>query len=105
MIKVEETHKEQETFVLSDGSTAAQKAQEEQHAAYGQDDVDTSEQQWVSCYYLPEAHRIQQHPNTDTQQKGATQLQRVTCSVRVMSVLQTLTVHRIYSQTPAENVL
>lgn len=69
-----QTHKEQETFVLPDGSAAAQEAQQEQHAAHGQDDVDAGEQQGVGRHDLPEAHRVQQHPDADTQQEGATQL-------------------------------
>lgn len=38
------THKEQQTLVFSNGSTAAQEAQEEEHASHAQDDVDAGEQ-------------------------------------------------------------
>lgn len=37
------THKEEQTLVFTDGSTAAQEAQKEEHASHAQDDVDTSE--------------------------------------------------------------
>ena len=69
-----QTHKEQETFVLPDGSAAAQEAQQEQHAAHSQDDIDPGEQQGVGRHDFPEAHRVHQHPNADAQQEGATQL-------------------------------
>lgn len=68
------THKEQEAFVLPDGAAAAQEAQQEQHAAHGQDDVDPGEQEGVRRHDLPEAHRVQQHPDAHTQQEGAAQL-------------------------------
>lgn len=71
---LEQTHKEQETFVLPDGSAAAQKAQQEQHAAHGQDDVDPGKHQGVCRHNLPEAHWVQQHPHANTQQEGATEL-------------------------------
>lgn len=37
------THKEKQTLVLTDRSTAAQEAQEEEHSSHAQDDVDAGE--------------------------------------------------------------
>lgn len=37
------THKEEQTLVFTDGSTAAQEAEEKEHASHTKDDVDTGE--------------------------------------------------------------
>lgn len=68
------THEEQQTLVLPDGTAAAQEAQQEEHGAHGQDDVDAREEEWVGRHDLPEAHRVQQHPDAHAQQEGAAQL-------------------------------
>lgn len=70
----QQTHKEQQALVFADGPAAAQEAQQEQHASHGQDDVHAHEQQGVSRHDLSEAHRVHQHPHTNSQQEGATQL-------------------------------
>ena len=70
----DQTHKEQQTFVLPDGPAAAQEAKQEEQAPQGQDDVDPREQQGVGCHNLPKAHGVQQHPQTHSQQEGPTQL-------------------------------
>ena len=72
------THEEQQTLVLPDGAAAAQETQQEQHGPHGQDDVDPGEEQGVDCHDLPEAHRVHQNPNADTQQEGAAQLRERT---------------------------
>lgn len=71
----EVTHEQQQTLVLPDGSTAAQEAQQEQQAAQGQHHVHARERQRVGCHDLPEAHGVQQHPDTHTQQEGSGQLE------------------------------
>lgn len=70
----ESTHKEEETLVFANGSTAAQEAQEKEHASHAEDDVDTSEQQGVSCYNFPESCGVHQHPHTHSQEERAPQL-------------------------------
>lgn len=72
--KIPEAHKEKKTLVLPDGSAAAQEAQEEQHAAHSQDDVDAGEEQGVGRYDFPESRGIHQHPHSHSQQEGAPQL-------------------------------
>ncbi|TNN81996.1 hypothetical protein EYF80_007642 [Liparis tanakae] len=45
------THKEEQTLVFADGSTAAKEAQKEEHAPHAQDDVDTvatASDTWIS---------------------------------------------------------
>lgn len=68
------THKEKKAFVFTNGSAAAQEAQQKQHASQSQDDVDAGKQQGVGRYDFPESCGIHQHPHTHSQQEGAPQL-------------------------------
>lgn len=68
-------YKEQQTLVFTDGSAAAQEAQEEEHASHAQDDVDAGEQQRVGRHDFPESRGVHQHPHPDSQEEGAPQLQ------------------------------
>lgn len=70
----QQTHKEEQTLIFTDGSTAAQEAQEEEHAAHAQDDVDAGEQQRVGCYYFPEPRWVHQHPHSHSQEERPPQL-------------------------------
>lgn len=69
-----QTHKEEQTLVFANGSTAAQEAQEKEHASHAQDDVDTGEEQGVGRHDFPESCGVHQHPHTHSQEKRAPQL-------------------------------
>lgn len=68
------THKEEQTLVFADGSTAAQEAQKEEHASHAQDDVDAGEKQGVGRYNFPEPRGVHQHPHAHSQEERAPQL-------------------------------
>lgn len=91
-VTLQHTHKHQQTLVLPDGSAAAQEAQQEQHTAHGQDDVDPGEQHRVGRHDLPEAHRVHQHPDTHTQQEGAPQLGERGLNVHLLRQLSPVTI-------------
>lgn len=69
-----DTYKEQEAFVLTDGTTAAQEAQQEEHGSHGQHDVSSCEEQGVGSHYLSKTCGIHNDPDSESQQACSSQL-------------------------------
>lgn len=69
-----DTYKQQEAFVLPDGTTAAQEAQQEEHCSHGQHDVGSREEQGVGSHDLSKTRGIHNDPDSESQQARSSQL-------------------------------
>lgn len=66
MEKASDAYKEEQAFVLTDGSTAPKEAQQEEHCSHGQHDVCSSEQQRISSHYLSKSSGIHYDPDSNS---------------------------------------
>lgn len=72
--RCKDTYKKQEAFVLTDGTTAAEETQQEEHRSHGQHDVRSGEEQRVGSHYLSKTCWIHNDPDPNSQQAHSSQL-------------------------------